>query len=153
MAAVHGAGRPEPGADGIQFTVPGWTVNEIPSTPWASRSRQIKVLRSRSTRIAAGSERPLFVFLSRRAARRSAPFDAAAAQSSHDDRQRLSPSLEAGSEKEATGIGAWRPESDRGAGLPGRAHLSEPAGGALSSRAAALVAGKDSRRLPFHLDN
>ena len=94
-----------------------------------------------------------FVFLSRRAARRSAPFDAAAAQSSHDDRQRLSPSLEAGSEKEATGIGAWRPESDRGAGLPGRAHLSEPAGGALSSRAAALVAGKDGQRLPFHLDN
>ena len=32
----------------------GWTVNEIPSTPWASRSRQIKVLRSRSTRITAG---------------------------------------------------------------------------------------------------
>ena len=23
VAAVHGAGRPEPGADGIQFTVPG----------------------------------------------------------------------------------------------------------------------------------
>jgi len=37
----------------------GWTVNEIPSTRWASRSYRIEVLRPRSTRIAAGRERPL----------------------------------------------------------------------------------------------
>jgi len=34
VAAIDEAGRPELEEDGIQFSVPGWTVNEISSIPW-----------------------------------------------------------------------------------------------------------------------
>ena len=64
------------------FNLPsrGWTVNEIPSTPWASGSRRIDVVRSRSTRI-TGKERPLRLPLATGRAPRSAPARRAAAQS------------------------------------------------------------------------
>ena len=77
MAAVNGAGGLSQGPDGIQFTVQGWTVNEIPSTPLASFSRRIKVVGSRSTRIPAGSERPLRLPLAT-GCTRSVPRDGAA---------------------------------------------------------------------------
>ena len=47
------------GRTGFNLPSRGWTVNEIPSTPLASLSRRIKVVGSRSTRVPAGSERPL----------------------------------------------------------------------------------------------
>ena len=60
----------------------GWTVDEIPSTPWASRSRPIAVVRPRSTWVTAGGERPLRLPLApgRRAAFCSVPLDDALLQ-------------------------------------------------------------------------
>ena len=106
--------RPEPGADGIRFTVQGmWTVNEIPSTP-----RPLVTIRlqscGRDRRRYAGSERPLRRPLATGCPRSAAPRDDALLQRSSrrrserqlpkDRRRRRSPSGSCQPERSASHV-------------------------------------------------